>query len=376
MPKTFKTNGNNGSCPCSNYCAKNWGGEMTKLGWKGAKCSSAQKVDTKTGQKTPFSCYEKSSEPIICECEESTIPFVKTKGPCDADNFNLHQTKGNNGSCSCTNYCRKNWSGEMPTNFKGAKPISAISNGKTVPIDKAPGAPVVCTCQATDDPNYAFVPKNGESCNDPITKVTNGNDGSCSCDNYCEKNWNSELNDMGWIGAKCISAVLDDGTPNKCSDTPGKPIKCKCESSFTPYVATQNKGCNVNTKTLINDLEKTIKKDKEENVKINNDINHLNNSLQDLESKIKREQEQIAGNTKKSEDANNEQNKLLTQLIKQKNILNENRNVLITRNRMLQLSQDRGVYKQKIIYTLISFIGIFIIMFFMGYTMYQNMKKM
>lgn len=62
----------------------------------------------------------------------------------------------------------------------------------------------------------------------------------------------------------------------------------------------------------------------------------------------------------------------LSQLAAQKNILEKKRNILLTRNRMLQLSQDRNYYKQKIIYTLMALIFACIILVLMGYTLFSR----
>ncbi len=62
----------------------------------------------------------------------------------------------------------------------------------------------------------------------------------------------------------------------------------------------------------------------------------------------------------------------MSQLNTQKNLLEKKRNILLTRNRMLQLSQDRNYYKQKIIYTLISLIFTCIILVLMGYTLFNR----
>lgn len=58
----------------------------------------------------------------------------------------------------------------------------------------------------------------------------------------------------------------------------------------------------------------------------------------------------------------------LSQLNEQRNLLEQKRNILLTRNRMLQLSQDRNIYKQKVIYTILALIITCLILVLIGYT--------
>ena len=61
-----------------------------------------------------------------------------------------------------------------------------------------------------------------------------------------------------------------------------------------------------------------------------------------------------------------------TQLQNQQKLLEEKRALLITRNRMLQLSQDRNFYKQRVIYTLISLIFAAIVIILIGYAAFKK----
>lgn len=67
--------------------------------------------------------------------------------------------------------------------------------------------------------------------------------------------------------------------------------------------------------------------------------------------------------------------KALTNINNQKSLLEEKRAILLTRNRMLQLSQDRNNYKQKIIYTLISLIIACFILVLIGYTAFGRNRQ-
>lgn len=63
---SITVHGNNGSCSCNNYCAKDWSGQIRRsgLGWKSATCSKAYLV---YGNK-PISCDEASGQPQNCVC--------------------------------------------------------------------------------------------------------------------------------------------------------------------------------------------------------------------------------------------------------------------------------------------------------------------
>lgn len=78
---TVIASGNNGSCPCSNYCARNWAGEITaqQPSWIGATCTRARKLmSTDPDVYEDVSCdfYEIPPESqILCYCAESNTPF-------------------------------------------------------------------------------------------------------------------------------------------------------------------------------------------------------------------------------------------------------------------------------------------------------------
>lgn len=55
--------------------------------------------------------------------------------------------------------------------------------------------------------------------------------------------------------------------------------------------------------------------------------------------------------------------------------IKNNTQLVATRDRMLQISQERNVYKQKIIYVLISMIIALTILVISGYTIYSKFKK-
>ena len=97
-PDTILTLENNGSCPCSKYCAKNWSNEVTdqRPSWKGAKCVNAWTSYNDGSPSGPYNpdikviAYSCDDTPItvgtnlVCECAEDSGPFVTQVGGCTA----------------------------------------------------------------------------------------------------------------------------------------------------------------------------------------------------------------------------------------------------------------------------------------------------
>lgn len=75
---SFITTGNNGTCPCDNYCAKDWAGQIRKsgLGWKSAKCAVAYIV----GTNQPIGCNVRSGKSQHCVCVEDNKPNFMERG--------------------------------------------------------------------------------------------------------------------------------------------------------------------------------------------------------------------------------------------------------------------------------------------------------
>lgn len=87
-----------------------------------------------------------------------------------------------------------------------------------------------------------------------------------------------------------------------------------------------------------------------------------------------------ATSLKKNLDTSNNPNrtdiqKALENINNQKAILEEKRAILLTRNRMLQLSQDRNYYKQKIVYTLLALIMACCVIVLIGYTAFGGTRN-
>ncbi len=87
------------------------------------------------------------------------------------DKVEQHFTTGNNGSCNCKNFCAKNWHGQLPKQWRGAKCAWGITtkSKKRFGCNKVPntlpfwkkGDKVKCMCTRND--STPWVPK-GKRC--------------------------------------------------------------------------------------------------------------------------------------------------------------------------------------------------------------------
>jgi len=78
--------GNNGSCNCKKFCAKNWHGKLPKK-WKGAKCvwGTTTKSNKKFGcNKVPKTLpFWKKGEVVKCMCQRNdATPWVPRGKSC------------------------------------------------------------------------------------------------------------------------------------------------------------------------------------------------------------------------------------------------------------------------------------------------------
>jgi hypothetical protein len=150
-PSKMIVGGNNGSCSCDNFCAKDWSDEMHKLGWKGATAVKAVNI-----QGQSVSTSKTDPHPLSCTCErDDSNPFVTAGNNCMDMNPTAHAritVSGNNGSCSCDKFCAKDWSGEMlKLGWKGASAFRAInSKGQSVSTNKTDPHPLQCICERND----------------------------------------------------------------------------------------------------------------------------------------------------------------------------------------------------------------------------------
>lgn len=92
--------------------------------------------------------------------------------------------------------------------------------------------------------------------------------------------------------------------------------------------------------------------------KINKEIDDVNISTQNL----------MTNNDIKSAETQHS----LQELKRIEKMLQDKRNILITRNRMLQLSQDRNIHKQRIVYTMLALIIACMTLVLVGYTAFSK----
>ena len=128
-------------------------------------------------------------------------------------------TVGNNGSVSCNTYCATGWNNEASLGSqcvaaKRADGLAASCDDSTYPVGLS------CQCQAAD-------------------YVTHGNNGTVSCDAYCEGGTNNEIPK----GSTCVSATNGrwDGSAVglNCTSVPGTSINCGCRAPLPECTKTQ-----------------------------------------------------------------------------------------------------------------------------------------
>jgi|688.fasta_scaffold601182_1 hypothetical protein len=106
--------------------------------------------------------------------------------------------------------------------------------------------------------------------------------------------------------------------------------------------------------TAIEGLNKINEELKKANFNTLNDIENTHNSIMGYRKTLMNNNSQF---NKYSDDIKN------------------NMQLVATRDRMLQISQERNIYKQKIIYVLISMIIALTVLVISGYTIYSKFKK-
>lgn len=117
-------------------------------------------------------------------------------------------------------------------------------------------------------------------------------------------------------------------------------------------------------------------------VKLGLDLNKLQDTEGDLNTDITKLEDQIKNlqlsSTKLQTSLNADTVELQSaqdQLKNQMSLLENKRRLLITRNRMLQLSQDRNIYKQKVIYTLLAVIIACFVIILVGYVSFKKLSQ-
>ena len=114
-------------------------------------------------------------------------------------------------------------------------------------------------------------------------------------------------------------------------------------------------------------------------IELQNQSDKYNDDLNKLRKNMKNEQ----ANTENEIQSTNKKLKDYLKSIENNNIIynnysdniQNNRQLVATRDRMLQISQERNIYKKKIIYVLLTIIIGIIIFLISGYTLYDKLKK-
>lgn len=109
---------------------------------------------------------------------------------------------------------------------------------------------------------------------------------------------------------------------------------------------------------------------------LNRETSQINSEINSLTSQINKINKATTSLQKDVSIRSSEISAAEAQLNRQKAILEEKRNILITRNRMLQLSQDRNIYKQKVIYTLLALIIVCFVLVLVGYVSFKKVAGM
>ena len=85
VPETKITGGNNGTCPCEQYCQKDWTGALKAAGWLGAVATRAENADNQT-----ISVGVTDETALKCTCQrDDTRPFWRKDASCQTRPPNL-----------------------------------------------------------------------------------------------------------------------------------------------------------------------------------------------------------------------------------------------------------------------------------------------
>ncbi len=103
----------------------------------------------------------------------------------------------------------------------------------------------------------------------------------------------------------------------------------------------------------------------------NNDMTNIQKQIDSLTEEINRLIKSTKALEQSTMNRSQEISTAIGQLNKQKEALEQKRTILTTRNRMVQLSQDRNYYKQKLINTILSIIMAFFLIFIIGANLFK-----
>ena len=82
VPQTMEVANDDGSCPCIDYCRRDWSGQMRLAGWKGGFANEA----TSNGKSVSVCARSldiptRVGNPLHCTCQRDDLrPFWKTSG--------------------------------------------------------------------------------------------------------------------------------------------------------------------------------------------------------------------------------------------------------------------------------------------------------
>ena len=133
-------------------------------------------------------------------------------------------TGGNNGSVSCSAYCGKNWNGELPDGWNGAKCISTLPG---VGCDNTSSNPIACVCQQTGtgwDTGYHC--STDSNCKSGACALITGDSQKQCCQFYKYKD-TSTGNIICSSNKLCTS---NSDCLNGCGRVPGNPTKQCCQN--------------------------------------------------------------------------------------------------------------------------------------------------
>ena len=129
---------------------------------------------------------------------------------------------------------------------------------------------------------------------------------------------------------------------------------------------------NTNNNTNNNDEYMPVLKHLSSNPNNKEDISRLNEIKNDIMTKLTRTQDNIQNQTGIITNLNSKIDEKRQRLMRQEEEIAEKQKIILTRNRMLNLSQANNSYNNKIIYVLVSLIFAFFIIMLL---MYVNKNK-
>lgn len=103
-----------------------------------------------------------------------------------------------------------------------------------------------------------------------------------------------------------------------------------------------------------------------------NNLDNMQKKITSLQKLIALNNSNIIHNTKLINEKDKELQDKITRTAQQEKEIEYKKKLIATRNRMLQLSQEKNVYKKKVIYSLLSIIILFIIIMIVIYVYFNK----